>query len=177
MSRSVSAAPSSKVIPPAGSEWLSRLRTEYFGHFPAEELLARTTPNELVATGPMLRMPPLPRWFSGRTVLVGDSAHAPTSSSGQGASLALESALELARCLRDIPDLETAYAAYETLRRPRVEAIAAMAAAANRNKAGKSDSGPIERFDPTDHHIDFDATVTPDPSIPADLEHPQRNWK
>ena len=142
------------------AEWLSRLRTEYLGHIPAEELLARTTPQELVITGPMLRMPPLPHWSSGRTVLVGDAAHAPTSTSGQGASLALESALELARCLRDIPDLATAFAAYEALRRPRVEAIAAMAAAANRNKAGRSDDGPIERFDPTGHHIDFDSAVT-----------------
>ena len=35
-------------------------------------------------------------------VLVGDAAHAPNHSSGQGVSLAVESAVELARCLRDI---------------------------------------------------------------------------
>jgi 2-polyprenyl-6-methoxyphenol hydroxylase-like FAD-dependent oxidoreductase len=121
----------------------------------------------------MLRMPPLPHWSSGRTVLVGDSAHAPTSSSGQGASLALESALELTRCLRDILNLDTAFAAYESLRRARVEAIGAMAATANRNKAGQPDSTPAERFDPTHHHIDFDATVTPGSSDPADFEHPK----
>ena len=48
-------------------------------------------------------MPRVPVWHRGRMVLVGDSAHAPSSSSGQGASLAIESAIVLARCLRDLP--------------------------------------------------------------------------
>jgi 2-polyprenyl-6-methoxyphenol hydroxylase-like FAD-dependent oxidoreductase len=152
---------SSQVAAVPRAEWLSQLRAEYLGHFPAEKLLAETTADELVATGPMLRMPPLPHWSGRRSVLVGDSAHAPTSSSGQGASLALESALELARCLRDIPDLTTALSTYENLRRPRVEAIARMAEAANRAKAGKSNEAPTEAFDPTNHHIDFDATLAP----------------
>jgi 2-polyprenyl-6-methoxyphenol hydroxylase-like FAD-dependent oxidoreductase len=142
------------------AEWLSRLRAEYAGHVPADELLTRTPPGELISTGPMLRMPPLPHWFGDRTVLVGDSAHAPSSSSGQGASLALESAVELARCLRDIPDLSLAFATYASLRRPRVEAISAAAAVANRSKAGKPTNTPVERLDPADHHIDFDATAT-----------------
>jgi 2-polyprenyl-6-methoxyphenol hydroxylase-like FAD-dependent oxidoreductase len=141
------------------TEWLSQLRAEYAGNVPAEELLARTHADELIPTGPMLRMPPLPRWFQDRVVLVGDSVHAPSSSSGQGASLALESALELARCLRDIPDHGLALATYESLRRPRVEAISAMAAVANRNKAGKPAGTTVERFDPTDYHIDFDTKV------------------
>ena len=45
-------------------------------------------------------------------VRVSDSAPAPSSSSGQGASLAIESAIELARCLRDLP-YEQAFAEYE----------------------------------------------------------------
>jgi 2-polyprenyl-6-methoxyphenol hydroxylase-like FAD-dependent oxidoreductase len=43
-------------------------------------------------------------------VLVGDPAHASSSSSGQATSLALESAIELARCLRDIDDVPAALA-------------------------------------------------------------------
>ena len=35
-------------------------------------------------------------------VLLGDAVHTPSSSSGQGASQAAESAIELARCLRDL---------------------------------------------------------------------------
>ena len=74
-------------------------------------------------------------------VLVGDAVHAPSSSSGQGVSLAAESALELARCLRDLPDPGSAFAAYERLRRARVEKVAANAAKTNHNKS----SGPVAK--------------------------------
>jgi 2-polyprenyl-6-methoxyphenol hydroxylase-like FAD-dependent oxidoreductase len=74
-------------------------------------------------------------------VLVGDAAHAPSSTSGQGASLAVESAIQLARCLRDLPDPESAFAAYERLRRTRVEKIAAYAAKQNSQKV----AGPIAK--------------------------------
>jgi 2-polyprenyl-6-methoxyphenol hydroxylase-like FAD-dependent oxidoreductase len=53
-------------------------------------------------TGSLHIMPPVPHWHRGRLVLVGDAVHAPSNSSGQGASLAIESAIELARCLRDL---------------------------------------------------------------------------
>ena len=52
-------------------------------------------------------MPPVPHWWRGRMVLVGDAVHAPSNSTGQGASLAIESGVELARCLRDLPDPRT----------------------------------------------------------------------
>ena len=80
-------------------------------------------------------MPPVPHWHRGRMVLVGDAAHAPSNSSGQGASLAIESAVQLARCLRDLPDSRRAFAAYERLRRTRVEKVAARAARINQAKA------------------------------------------
>ena len=86
-------------------------------------------------------MPPVPHWYRGRMVLVGDAAHAPSNSSGQGASLAIESGIQLARCLRDIPDVTTAFATYDAMRRPRVEGIAKRAARLNRVKA----PGPVAR--------------------------------
>ncbi|MFE9428194.1 FAD-dependent oxidoreductase [Kitasatospora sp. NPDC006697] len=107
---------------------------------PAAELIRRTDPAQLLITGPMENMPSVPRWSRGRLVLVGDSAHAPSSSSGQGASLAMESAVELARCLRDLP-LPAALARYEELRRPRVERIIKAAERTNGNKA----AGPVGR--------------------------------
>ena len=73
-------------------------------------------------------------------VLTGDAAHAPSSSSGQGASLAAESSVELARCLRDLP-LPQALARYEELRRPRVERIIKETARTNARKA----AGPVAR--------------------------------
>ncbi|ASQ95924.1 FAD-dependent monooxygenase [Streptomyces sp. 11-1-2] len=127
------------------AEWLSRLRDLYTGHVPGERLLRHTGPDELMVVGRMERMPPVPHWYSGRMVLVGDAVHAPSSSSGQGASLAIESAVELARCLRDLPVPGDAFAAYEALRRPRVEAIGRNAAAVNKVKSGKSDA-PVSAF-------------------------------
>ncbi|WP_333741745.1 FAD-dependent oxidoreductase, partial [Streptomyces sp. IBSBF 2806] len=60
-------------------------------------------------------------WRSGRTLLIGDAAHAASPATGQGASMALEDAVILAKCLRDAPDLGSALALHEALRRPRVE--------------------------------------------------------
>jgi 2-polyprenyl-6-methoxyphenol hydroxylase-like FAD-dependent oxidoreductase len=65
----------------------------------------------------------MPRWHDGRVCLVGDAAHATTPSAGQGASLALEDAMVLAQCLRDISVPERAFAAFARARRRRVETI------------------------------------------------------
>ncbi|WP_377639205.1 FAD-dependent oxidoreductase [Oryzobacter terrae] len=66
-------------------------------------------------------LPHVPTWWRERTVLVGDAAHAPSPSSGQGAAMALEDAVVLARAVAahglDGP------AAYERSRRARVEAV------------------------------------------------------
>jgi len=64
----------------------------------------------------------MPRWHSGRVCVIGDAAHACSPSAGQGASLALEDAMLLARCLRDEPAAE-AFSCFELLRRDRVERI------------------------------------------------------
>lgn len=116
-------------------EWLRVLREAYADDYPGAELVRRTSVDRLQILGSLLIMPRLPHWHRGRMVLVGDSAHAPSNTSGQGASLAIESAVQLARCLRDLPDHRSAFTAYEQLRRTRVEAIAAQAAKFNRAKA------------------------------------------
>jgi FAD-dependent urate hydroxylase len=104
-------------------QWLPLL-TEKFeaDRTPAAGLISRTDPADLLVVGPMENMPRVPAWSRGRMVLVGDSAHAPSSSSGQGASLAIEGAVQLARSLRDLP-YDQAFEEYEAERRPRVERI------------------------------------------------------
>ncbi|HEX5878592.1 MAG TPA: FAD-dependent monooxygenase [Actinomycetota bacterium] len=82
-------------------------------------------------------IPHLPRWHRGRMVVIGDAAHAPTPTSGQGASLAVEDAVVLAKCLRDLPDPQQAFARFEALRRPRVERIIKVAARINSNKTAR----------------------------------------
>jgi 2-polyprenyl-6-methoxyphenol hydroxylase-like FAD-dependent oxidoreductase len=57
-------------------------------------------------------------------VLIGDAAHATSPAAGQGSSLAVEDAVVLARCLRDLP-LPAALEAFEGLRRARAERVVA----------------------------------------------------
>jgi 2-polyprenyl-6-methoxyphenol hydroxylase-like FAD-dependent oxidoreductase len=123
------------------AQWWAQLREAYAGDVPAQAIVAATDPDDLIVLGSMEAMPPVPHWYRDRMVLVGDSVHAPSSSSGQGASLTLESSIQIARCLRDLPDLPSAFAAYEALRRKRVEEIAATAAKTNSQKSG----GPVKR--------------------------------
>ncbi|MGK8509182.1 FAD-dependent oxidoreductase [Nocardia asiatica] len=122
------------------ARWLEILRQTYREDTPGGELARRTTEEELEVVGALHIMPPVPHWHRGRMVLVGDAVHAPSNSSGQGASLAIESAVQLARCLRDLPAAE-AFACYERLRRDRVEGIAARAAKINHSKT----PGPVGR--------------------------------
>ncbi|WP_181764805.1 FAD-dependent oxidoreductase [Streptomyces albidus (ex Kaewkla and Franco 2022)] len=61
------------------------------------------------------------RWRTPRMLLVGDAAHAASPATGQGASMALEDAVVLAKSLRDAPTTQVAMETYEQLRRPRVE--------------------------------------------------------
>ena len=69
----------------------------------------------------------MPRWSSGRVVLVGDAAHAPSFLSGQGSSLALVGAYVLAGELATHADPVEAFTAYERITRPFVEANQALA--------------------------------------------------
>ncbi len=123
----------------SADDWLHSLRAAYANDLPGARLAAETTSDTLQAVGGLHIMPPVPHWHRGRMVLIGDAVHAPSNSTGQGASLAMESAIELARCLRDRHDASTAFAAYERLRRPRVEKIAARGARIGRAKA----PGPV----------------------------------
>ncbi len=77
----------------------------------------------------------LPVWHSARMVLVGDAAHAASPAAGQGASMAMEDAVELAKCLRDLPSRAEAFRAYEALRRPRARRVTVQGEHASRFKS------------------------------------------
>jgi FAD-dependent urate hydroxylase len=148
---------------------------------PAAELIAAGT---LELAGDNTHdLPQVPTWHNGPMVIIGDAAHAPSPSAGQGASMAAEDAVLLAKCLRDLPDLPRALDAYERLRRRRVERIVAQGARSSTTKT----PGPVGRFlrdlllpvvfkllvtDRSlawmyDHHIDWDTpTRQSDPALP-----------
>jgi FAD-dependent urate hydroxylase len=90
---------------------------------------------------PIHDMPTVPTWHRGSIALAGDAAHATSPSSGQGASIAIEDAIVLAKCLRDVPEHETAFATYVQLRRTRVEKIVKYSARVGRTKT----AGPVRR--------------------------------
>ena len=138
-SKSYMSLTEARAIP--AEQWLRTLREMYAGDVPGELLASRTTAENFDITGAIHIMPPVPHWHRGRMVLVGDAVHAPSNSTGQGASLAIESAIQLARCLRDLPDPASAFAAYEGLRRERVERITKRGARTNSAKT----PGPVGR--------------------------------
>ncbi|MBQ0855103.1 FAD-dependent oxidoreductase [Streptomyces sp. NPDC057620] len=86
---------------------------------PAAGVVAATTDRLMVTNA--TEIPTGTPWRSGRVLTIGDAAHAASPATGQGASMALEDAVVLAKSLRDAPDTEAALSLYESLRRPRVE--------------------------------------------------------
>jgi 2-polyprenyl-6-methoxyphenol hydroxylase-like FAD-dependent oxidoreductase len=106
---------------------------------PAQQLLDATA--ETAAWMPMHSMAAPARWHRGPMVVIGDAAHVTSPSSGQGASLAIEDALVLARCLRDVEDPGAAFAAFQQLRQQRVKKVYDNARRVNASKA----AGPIGR--------------------------------
>ena len=87
-------------------------------------------------------LPSVPAWHRSPLIVIGDAAHAPSPSSGQGASLAIEDGVVLAQCLRDVPDISRAFATFDQLRRGRVERIVAQGARSSSTKA----AGPLGRI-------------------------------
>lgn len=126
----------------AHDEWQRRMLELHRGDQPFIQDIIRATEGP-IGRYPIYEIPSLPRWHAGRVVLIGDAVHATSPSAGQGASLALEDAIVLAKCVRDIPRLEDAFVAFERLRRERVERVVRFSRERGSNKAA---SGPVARF-------------------------------
>ena len=115
------------------SQWLQHLQDLHAQDpEPVPTILEHTRDN--VGAYPIFQLGRVPHWSRGRAVLVGDAVHATSPSAGQGASLALEDAATLARCLGSYATFEEAFAAYQRERQPRAETIAAYARAVDKQK-------------------------------------------
>jgi len=67
---------------------------------------------------------PIDLWHKNNVVLLGDAAHSPLPTSGQGACQALEDAWHLARCLKDnINDISKAFHLFTKLRKSKTSGI------------------------------------------------------
>jgi 2-polyprenyl-6-methoxyphenol hydroxylase-like FAD-dependent oxidoreductase len=111
--------------------WLLELFADDQGH--ATELIGAGA-LELAADNTH-DLPSVPTWHRGSMIVIGDAAHAPSPSSGQGASMAIEDAVVLGKCLRDSRDASSAFTAFEGVRRKRVERIVAYGARSSSTKA------------------------------------------
>jgi salicylate hydroxylase len=67
----------------------------------------------------LLGREPLPLWSRGRSTLLGDACHPTLPFLGQGANMAIEDGVVLARCLAENADVEAALQRYESLRMER----------------------------------------------------------
>jgi 2-polyprenyl-6-methoxyphenol hydroxylase-like FAD-dependent oxidoreductase len=76
----------------------------------------------------------VPTWHRDRMIVIGDAAHAPAPSSGQGASMAMEDGVLLAMAIRDAASIEAGFTAFEAARRARVERIVAYGARSSSSK-------------------------------------------
>jgi 2-polyprenyl-6-methoxyphenol hydroxylase-like FAD-dependent oxidoreductase len=121
------------------------------GRAPAADIVAATDDTLMVTNALHLR--PGTRWRGRRTVLIGDAAHAASPATGQGASMALEDAVVLAKALRDADSPAAALARYERHRRPRVEHNMAVSAQLTANStAGPAPSADGNQAQPPREH-------------------------
>ena len=99
--------------------------------------------NEKYVKIPIYEIPHLPTWHKNSICLIGDAAHAISPHIGQGASMAIEDAAILAKCIRDIQNLDSAFEKFERLRKKRVEKVIKLASQNGRMLAV---SNPIKRM-------------------------------
>jgi salicylate hydroxylase len=71
----------------------------------------------------LLGREPMTRWSVGRVTLLGDACHPTLPFLAQGAGMAMEDGLVLARCLEEFADVETALKRYESARIERTARI------------------------------------------------------
>jgi FAD-dependent urate hydroxylase len=157
-------------------EWRANLTDQFRrDRGPAVDIIAAT--EEIFAGWNTYDVPKVPTWHRNRMIIVGDAAHATAPSIGQGAAMAIEDTVVLAKCLRDSPGIESAFTNYERLRRERVERVVEQG---NRTGGWKA-LGPVARIpqdlimslamkhmartgnDPSqwiyEHHIDWDEPI------------------
>ncbi|MFJ9848373.1 FAD-dependent monooxygenase [Streptomyces sp. NPDC101150] len=121
--------------------WRQRLGALFDGDHTPAAALVRATAGDRITAANAYDLASTPAWHTDTMVIIGDAAHAAAPHAAQGASMAIEDGIVLATCLRDRPDPPSAFAAYDGLRRERVEkavaASAAMAAPIGSQAAGR----------------------------------------
>jgi len=87
------------------------------------ELRSRLTPDADLICRPFDWILLRDKWHRGRTLLIGDAAHATTAHMGMGGGMALEDAVVLAQCIAAAPTLSAAFDAFMARRFERVRTV------------------------------------------------------
>ena len=102
---------------------LKTLQEAYAGFHPDVQAVIAACPE--VHKWALFERDPLSTWVQGRVLLLGDACHPMTPYMAQGAAMALEDSVVLARCLdaHQGEDLNTTFKLFEALRKPRTSEI------------------------------------------------------
>lgn len=132
----------------------------HFGswHHPIADLVT-ATPENGIYLHPIYKMTPQSQWSKGRATLLGDAAHPIEPSLGMGASLALEDAVVLARCVDRESNVEKALQRYGEARRSRVRRMVRASALLARSEQVESRFACALR--------DLSSRFTPEPLVRA----------
>jgi len=108
---------------PAGAACKEALLQRFARYaFDVPRILA-ATPVEAIIFREISDRRPVRGWSDGSVTLLGDAVHPTTPNMGQGAAMAMESALVLVRCLREHTELGAALRSYEATRAVRTQRI------------------------------------------------------
>ncbi|HWZ88742.1 MAG TPA: FAD-dependent monooxygenase [Polyangiaceae bacterium] len=114
-------APAETLLEPGARK--AHLLTRYRGWPFGLEQAISATPDDAILQHDLVDRAPARLYARGRVILTGDAAHPTTPNLGQGANMAIDDAIVLARALRDEGTLAAARERYERERMPRTRQI------------------------------------------------------
>jgi len=103
------------------SEWTQKLLKLHKDDVQIKKFIKSSKDNYVII--PIYDLPHIDTWHKGNVCLIGDAAHATSPHIGQGASFSLEDAIILAKCIRDIPNLDDSFKRFELMRKSRAEKL------------------------------------------------------
>ncbi|WP_395396174.1 FAD-dependent monooxygenase (plasmid) [Novosphingobium sp. BL-8A] len=105
-------------------------------------LRERLTPGAELIARPFKSLLMKPTWYRGRTLLIGDAAHATTAHMGMGGGMALEDAVVLAECIESSSTLMQAYETFMQRRFERVRTVVETSVTLSKLEQTKDRDGP-----------------------------------
>ncbi len=125
--------------------------------------LIRNAPRDSLFKWALLDRDPLDQWTVGRVTLLGDAAHPMLPFLGQGAGMAIEDAVVLARAITATADIPEALQRYEAARRPRSNKVV-LSARAQGVRYQTDDPSSLARTEPpisNEEMFSYDAGTVP----------------